>query len=220
MQTTKFLAPPSRRTGIRLMSVLAALGAGSLLFQIGPGRSGVIVAVASMPALACAYIVTRFDRHEPEPRRLPWMTFAFGVTVAIASSLVLHALVQGVASGIFGAQAASHLGSVAIAPLVEELAKGAAVFGIYYWLRDEFNGVIDGIVYSALVGLGFAFTENISYYTNAMTSGTGAFVAVAVLRGGLSAFSHPLFTSMIVNDDVKLTPLRRFETDPLSRPAS
>ena len=56
--------------------------------------------------------------------------------------------------------------------------------------------MIDGIVYAAMVGLGFAMTENIQYYGKAVM---GA-VADADLRFHparfLAPFSHPMFTSM------------------------
>jgi RsiW-degrading membrane proteinase PrsW (M82 family) len=35
---------------------------------------------------------------------------------------------------------------------------------LFLWKKDEFDGIIDGIVYAGMVGLGFAMTENILYY--------------------------------------------------------
>ena len=37
----------------------------------------------------------------------------------------------------------------------------------FFWKKDEFDGVVDGIVYASMAGLGFAMTENILYYGNA-----------------------------------------------------
>src|SRR4029079_10205984 len=62
--------------------------------------------------------------------------------------------------------------------------------------KDEFDGVIDGIVYAALVALGFAMTENILYYGKAALGGGGQLTLTFFLRGALAPFSHPLFTSM------------------------
>ena len=53
------------------------------------------------------------------------------------------------------------------APLFEEAAKGAFVLGIMLFLRKEFDGVIDGVVYAGFVAAGFAFTENIYYFGRA-----------------------------------------------------
>jgi protease PrsW len=66
--------------------------------------------------------------------------------------------------------------------------------------RQELDGPTDGIVYAALVGLGFAMTENIGYYINALVNpvqgGAQLLGYTFVLRGVLSPFLHPIFTSM------------------------
>jgi protease PrsW len=66
------------------------------------------------------------------------------------------------------------------------------------------DGVLDGIVYAGIVGVGFAFTENILYLGGAYTGsdrlgpgGLGAATGLFVVRGIFSPFAHPLFTSFI-----------------------
>jgi hypothetical protein len=87
--------------------------------------------------------------------------------------------------------------AVVSAPLVEELAKGFALFVFFLWRREEFDNVLDGIIYAAMVGLGFAMTENILYYGTALaTEGVGGSLVTFILRGVVSPFAHPLFTSM------------------------
>ena len=67
----------------------------------------------------------------------------------------------------------------------------------FFWKKDEFDGVIDGIVYAAMVGLGFAMTENIQYYGKAVLLGGGeTLTLVFIIRGALAPFAHPMFTSM------------------------
>ncbi len=53
-----------------------------------------------------------------------------------------------------------------MAGILEELAKGLAVLLLFLVMRNEFDDVVDGIVYGAAVGLGFNFLESISYMTN------------------------------------------------------
>jgi hypothetical protein len=79
---------------------------------------------------------------------------------------------------------------------VEESAKGFILFVFFFWKKDEFDGIIDGIVYAGMVGLGFAMTENIQYYGRSLQSGLGGLTVVFILRGMIGPFSHPLFTSM------------------------
>jgi RsiW-degrading membrane proteinase PrsW (M82 family) len=115
---------------------------------------------------------------------------------------VFIALVFNTASSVMVAvmtesmEAGQAFGAVISAPIVEESAKGLILF-ILFFKKDEFDGVVDGIVYAAMAGLGFAMTENIQYYGRAvMESGSGGLTAVFILRGTLSPFAHPLFTSM------------------------
>lgn len=40
---------------------------------------------------------------------------------------------------------------------------GLALFLLFFWKRDEFDNVTDGIVYASMIGLGFAMTENVAH---------------------------------------------------------
>ena len=66
--------------------------------------------------------------------------------------------------GAFGAAVGQLYGGSLSAPFVEEIVKAAVLYAIYRWRRHEFDGVLDGIVYAGMVGLGFAFTETVLYY--------------------------------------------------------
>jgi RsiW-degrading membrane proteinase PrsW (M82 family) len=47
-----------------------------------------------------------------------------------------------------------------------------------------------------MVGLGFAMTENFKYYGEAAMMGRDTLSGLFILRGTISPFAHPLFTSM------------------------
>jgi len=49
------------------------------------------------------------------------------------------------------------------APIAEEIAKAMRVIVIFWLLRAEFDNLRDGIVYGALVGLGFNWFETALY---------------------------------------------------------
>ena len=59
--------------------------------------------------------------------------------------------------------------------MTEEATKGLFLLLLLWWRRYELDGVLDGIVYAGMVGIGFAFTENILYLAAAYngTDGTG-----------------------------------------------
>ena len=48
------------------------------------------------------------------------------------------------------ANAGEAFGAVISAPIVEETAKAFILFIFFFWKKDEFDGVVDGIVYAAM----------------------------------------------------------------------
>ena len=91
-----------------------------------------------------------------------------------------------------------------MAPIAEESAKGLFVILVVIWRRHIVGGILDGLIYAGLVGVGFAFTENVLYYSGAYSGsldpaikGVAGTSGVFFVRGLLSPFAHPLFTSAI-----------------------
>jgi RsiW-degrading membrane proteinase PrsW (M82 family) len=122
------------------------------------------------------------------------MAFLWGAAGAVFISFILNSINSAFFGAIGGDGAAAFGGSVISAPLVEETSKALALFLFFFWKKDEFDGVLDGIVYAGMVGLGFAMTENVSYYGQALAS--GGLPGTVLIRGVLAPFSHPLFTAM------------------------
>jgi hypothetical protein len=86
------------------------------------------------------------------------------------------------------------------APVVEESLKGGVLLWLLWRRRQEFDGPTDGIIYAAMVGLGFAMIENVGYYISALArpaiGGVPLLGATFVFRGILTPLAHPMFTSM------------------------
>ena len=126
-----------------------------------------VCALACLPTTAFAlFVIRRIDRNEKEPWRIVLVAAAWGAIVATSlviwgesfwQAIAVRTLVPG--PGLDAAQAFS-------AGLLEELGKGAAVLLLFLVMRNEFDDVVDGIVYGAAVGLGFNFMESVSYMTN------------------------------------------------------
>jgi RsiW-degrading membrane proteinase PrsW (M82 family) len=126
-----------------------------------------ICTAACLPTTAFGLLVVRrMDRNEKEPWRLVMVAAAWGAIVA--TSLVVWG------EGIWEVSAQRSLvpgpgldASLAfMAGTLEEIAKGVAVVLLFLVMRNDFDDVVDGIVYGAAVGLGFNFMESISYMTN------------------------------------------------------
>jgi hypothetical protein len=88
-------------------------------------------------------------------------------------------------------------GGSVVAPVVEEVAKGLAVFGVLLFVRREMDDVLDGIVYGAMAGLGFALTENFFYFVGSLQEGGwGVWVVVVLMRAVIFGLNHAFFTAV------------------------
>ncbi|HVG43499.1 MAG TPA: PrsW family intramembrane metalloprotease [Longimicrobium sp.] len=201
-------APPRRRRFARghgapgehgvLTGVAAICGIFTLLIiggDLGPRAFFLGALLAILPVPVYVALALWVDRFEPEPPRTLAQTFAWGATVAVLAAVCINTTAQVVAAGIIGERAADFFGAVISAPVVEELAKGLALLFLYRELKDEFDDVVDGVVYAAMVGLGFAMVENVQYYGAAVVEGGGTMDTFGI-RGMMAPFAHPLFTAM------------------------
>ena len=155
--------------------------------------AALLAAVPVGPLIAC---LLWLDRYEPEPRRLLVGGLLWGVFVATAIAL----LVEGV-GGFVGGISDTRMLEIG-APVAEEASKGLFLLLLLWWRRAELDGVLDGIVYAGMVGVGFAFTENILYLASAYDGsgdlgpgGVHALTGTFVVRCLVSPFAHPLFTA-------------------------
>lgn len=194
------LAPrPSKALliGLAVSSALAALVLTFMLLSGGPVGFGLSLLLALAPLPVLLAVVLGLDRLEPEPRLFLGFAFAWGAGVAIVFAIVLTLAGQALVSGIgYGEQVADDVGTVLLAPVVEEALKGVALL-ILLRRRREIDGLTDGIIYAAMAGLGFAAVENVGYYLGAFgEGGVGGAVETFVLRGLISPLGHPVYTSL------------------------
>ncbi|MGI5169323.1 PrsW family intramembrane metalloprotease [Spirillospora sp. CA-253888] len=177
------------------LCALAALGIDALYGGAG-FWAGVVLAILPIPLLVA--LVLTLDRLEPEPPRALVFSFMWGAGVAVLGALVLNTLgLLYVTVPIFGEDKGHFVSATFGAPVIEEVLKGAVLFGLLWWRRNEIDGFADGIIYAAMVGLGFAMMENVTYYMRAFEEGGAQQLQwVFILRGLIAPFSHPLFTSM------------------------
>ena len=176
--------------------VCGVLSLGMIAGDLGLRGFALGFVLAAVPVPVYVILALWLDRFEPEPPRTLLQTFAWGATVAVFVALMVNMLSHDVMASVVGERAAELFGGLVTAPVVEEVAKGFALLILFRELKDEFDGVVDGVVYAAMVGLGFAMVENVEYYGRAIAEGGESSMVTFFLRGMLSPFAHPLFTSM------------------------
>src|SRR5438132_7680499 len=200
------IKPSSHRSAVKvllaLFACLLALLLGLLvllLIGVETGPMGLLIGfvVATLPVPFYVLLLLWIDRYESEPLWMLTTVFLWGALVAVFIAFILNtASSMFVAVATNNVHAAEAFGAVISAPIVEESAKAIILFVFFFWKKDEFDGVVDGIVYAGMVGLGFAMTENIQYYGKAVPHGAAVLTVVIIWRGMAATFSHPLFTSM------------------------
>ena len=179
------------------MLVGATIMALVLVASDAPGALVVGTLLAALPVGPLVAVFLWLDRYEPEPKSLILTALGWGALVATAAALMLQALDQ------FAFSRPESLTAAIVAPITEEGAKGLFVLLLVVARRRVVDGVLDGIVYAGMVGIGFAFTENILYLASAYMGGdqTGpggiaAATGTFVVRGIFSPFAHPFFTAL------------------------
>lgn len=184
-----------------VLGVGALAVAALIVLTRGPEAALVGFGLAALPVPFLAAVFLWLDRYEPEPWRYLVAAFGWGAVMATTLGVLFTAL------GAELSGTAASLEGVVWAPVTEELSKGLFIVLAVLLRRREIDGVLDGIVYAGMVGIGFAFTENVLYYIVVYAGGAlqpgaepGGIVAATglfVLRGVIAPFAHPLFTACV-----------------------
>lgn len=163
--------------------------------------------LAILPGLGiCAYIFY-LDKHEKEAWWHLLICFILGM-ISTLPALYFETLVTDNGYGTSGNLIQVFFYSLLGVALIEEIAKSSCLF-IFPFFNKWFNEPMDGIVYSVMIGMGFATVENIFYaYSNGLeTVLVRAFTAVpahavfATITGyyvGLAKFNKPKRIQLIL----------------------
>jgi len=161
---------------------------------------GLVLAVLAGfgPMIAYAALITVFDRYEKEPLWLMLAAFAWGAIVAAGLALVFNTLFGVGIAVLTGDERLTEVSTAVIsAPLVEETVKGLALLILFLLFRREFNSLLDGVIYGALVGFGFAATENVLYiFSGYAEGGFAGLVLLTLVRAVGIAFLHASLTAL------------------------
>lgn len=162
--------------------ILVAQFAISGLAAVTNPAIGAFILLSVLPAFAIAAYVWRVDVTMREPLGLLVITFLLGLLFAgfagalnsIAQPLFQTVPIIGIVLFFY----------VVVAP-VEETVKWLAI-RLHAYRSDDFNAVIDGAVYGAMAGLGFATIENAMFITEQY---------VTALQSGITV--TPLFSAAL-----------------------
>lgn len=161
-----------------------------------PTALGISVVAAIVPALVYAALVLRLDRYEREPWRVLLAAFGWGAIGAVVFSVFASLALQTLLLAAVAPETGTFLSVAVVAPLVEETFKGVALLAALAFFRRELDNVLDGLVYGALIGLGFAMTENVLYFGGAyLEDGMAGLGQLFVARAVINGFGHAAYTA-------------------------
>lgn len=187
---------------------MLAIG-GYLFYQEQSLMSTLTTAYALSWALVLAYAIPValtiywLDLFEREPRLMLAAAVIWGGVIATSLAAYANEAWLSVLGKFASPDLTSQWGAAIVGPSVEETLKLMGVVTLFLIVPSEFDGVMDGFVYGAMVGLGFTVVEDVSYFINAVAAVPGAVdqsgpvldtFLIRVVGGGL--YGHVLFTGL------------------------
>lgn len=163
----------------------------------------ILLASAVLAAIPAVLWTRFFLRRHPVDRRLALWTTVAGM-VAVAPIMGYQALFRenpaldafAAIHRLDGPEWGIYLLVFLFIGVLEELAKHWAMRTVDFHKR-EWRSVSDGIEFAVLAALGFAFVENIIYFTGILKmSGYAALIAPFLFRSCFSMFAHTAFAAL------------------------
>lgn len=202
---TNVLAPrPASRALTVCSIILIAVSIPAALYEFNQAVTGAasasdaLLAVAASSLSALVGLVFLAWVGQAKPTVGSWLSaFAWGTGGAL--------LIAGYGNGFLDAAIeASSLSDTSVelvtsavtGPLVEEFAKGIGVCALLFAARRALERPAQGGLLGALVGMGFAWGEDVGYYVSALEEGLGGLWESFVARALLGAYAHAIFTGV------------------------
>ena len=133
-----------------------------------------------------------------KPTVLSWLAaFGWGTGGALIFAGYGNTVIDSaVAASNLSDDAVDVVTSVVTGPLVEETGKGLGVLALVLAARKVLDRPAQGGVLGALVGLGFAWGEDVGYYVSALEDGMSGLWESFLARALLGAYGHAIFTGV------------------------
>jgi protease PrsW len=183
--------------GLLLLGLSNVIREQALFLEVSPSGLALSWFLLALYGVPVFLLILYLDLYEREPISLMIAAFLWGAVVATSASGLANngwgLVIEGVTTPEFAARWTPAL----TAPWVEEIMKGLGVLMIFLIARGEMDDIMDGLVYGALVGLGFAIYEDVFYFIGVFGGSVGGVLVgffVRVIASGL--YGHILWTGL------------------------
>jgi protease PrsW len=157
--------------------------------------SWALLLIYAFPVFLLVYVL---DLYEREPLPLLFAALIWGGVAATTLAAIANTGWGLAVSRIGGPDFAARWTAAITAPPIEETMKGLGVVMIFLIARNEIDDAMDGFVYGAICGLGFAIVEDVFYFMGVFggqPTGVLRGFFLRVVASGL--YSHVLYTGLV-----------------------
>ena len=183
--------------------ILIALSVWAAIYELTEALEGVSssdawLAVGASILSAVVGLVFLAGAARLKPTVLSWLAaFGWGTGGALIFAGYGNTVIDSaVAASNLSDDAVDVVTSVVTGPLVEETGKGIGVLALVLAARKVLDRPAQGGVLGALVGLGFAWGEDVGYYVSALEDGMSGLWESFLARALLGAYGHAIFTGV------------------------
>ena len=183
--------------------ILIALSVRAAIYELtvaleGVSSSDAWLAVGASTLSAVVGLVFFAWAARLKPTVLSWLAaFGWGTGGALIFAGYGNTVIDSaVAASNLSDDAVDFVTSVVTGPLVEETGKGVGVLVLILAARKLLTRPAQGGVLGALVGLGFAWGEDVGYYVSALENGMSGLWESFLVRAILGAYAHAIFTGV------------------------
>lgn len=183
--------------------ILVALSVRAALYELTEALEGISssdawLAVGASMLSAVVGLVFLAWAARLKPTMLSWLAaFGWGTGGALIFAGYGNTVIDSaVAASNLSDDAVDVVTSVVTGPLVEEIGKGIGVLALVLAARKVLDRPAQGGVLGALVGLGFAWGEDVGYYVSALEDGMSGLWQSFLARALLGAYGHAIFTGV------------------------
>lgn len=179
------------------VSVRAAIYELTVAFEgVSPSDAWLAVGASTLSAVVGLVFLAWAARLKPTV--LSWLAaFGWGTGGALIFAGYGNGVIDSaVEASNLSDEAVDFVTSVLTGPIVEETGKGIGVLALILAARKVLDRPAQGGVLGALVGLGFAWGEDVGYYVSALENGTSGLWESFLVRAILGAYAHAIFTGV------------------------
>lgn len=183
--------------------ILIALSVRAAIYELTDALEGVSssdawLAVGASTLSAVVGLVILAWAARLKPTALSWLSaFGWGTGGALIFAGYGNTVIDSaVAASNLSDDAVDVVTSVVTGPLVEETGKGIGVLVLILAARKLLTRPAQGGVIGALVGIGFAWGEDVGYYVSALEDGMSGLWESFLARALLGAYGHAIFTGV------------------------